>query len=967
MFGVPARLPGMKLATRCAVISVLAASAVLAGPTVSIPFVFQKNVGQVDQQVRYFGRTQGAVLWLVDSGAVLSLEQKDRRAVLRMDLEGARPHPAIEGTQPLAARANYFIGNDPAKWHKDIAQYGAVRYRDAYPGIDLVYRATGQTIEYDWIVAPGADPRQISMSFQGADEIRIDSSGDLLLRIGGSEIREKRPQIFQDGPGGQREIAGEFVRRGHKVGFEVAKYDPARTLTIDPVLQYATHLGGTGNAVDKSGDQALSVAMDATGNAVVAGVTFSTDFPTKTGLYQDPGAIINAFIAKLNPASSGGSSLVWSTYFGGTVQTDAEAVALDPQGNVYVTGITYASNIPIMSAFQSTTPNASTPHAFVAKLSSAGNQLVYSSFLGGVSTDVGYSIAVNASGNAWITGITNSSNFPIHGNAYDPNPHGTEDGFVTEVSADGTQLLYSSYLGGDYAVLYGITLDAKGNAYVVGYSQTGDFPIVNGYQTVYPSGAVRAGVVSEINPTVTPSLVYSTYLGGAMAGTILFTVSVDAKGNIYVGGRTASSEFPVTENAIEPLSFFPNQQIPGTTGVVAELNPSAQASAQLEYSTFLGGGAFDEVLGIGLDSNGHIVVGGTTESPNFPTTPDALQAVYTGVAVKGTYPNKGFLSVIDPTMTGTKGLVYSTFYGGQLADTLNGMGVNAAGTAAAIVGQAMSQDLFVTPSAFQPKLSTSLGDAFIATFNLAQSGPVLNSMVDAASFANNGNKFSPGELVTFFGLNLGPEALTGAELDQNGNLANALAGCQVLIDGTPAPLVYVQAGQVSAVLPYELTPDIGGGLNNYAQMVCNNIGGNLFEFSVVAASPAIFSATEMGTGQGAILNQDGSYNSASNPAAAGSIVQIFATGGGVLTPAGQDGRIENGPVSTIPTPVLPVTVTFGTTASPSISYAGVAPGDVDGILQVNAQVPSGLTPGNVPLVLNIGTYASPQGVTVAVK
>ena len=314
----------MRTYARCggyAVISLLMVSAGVAGPSLSIPFVFEKNAGQVDRQVRYFGRTQGAGLWLVDSGVVLGLDQKKRRAVLRMNLEGARPHPRIEGTQPLQGKSNYFTGSDPAKWHKDIGQYGAVRYQDAYPGVDLVFHASAQTIEYDWIVSPGADPRQIEMSFQGASEIRIDRSGDLVLRIGDVEVREKRPHIFQEAEVGRQEIDGRFVRHGRAVGFEVADFDRSKTLTIDPVLEYATHLGGSGNASDQAGDQALGVAMDSSGNAVVVGASFSTNFPTKTGLYQDPGAIINGFIAKLNPAGSLGPSIVWATYFGGSVRT----------------------------------------------------------------------------------------------------------------------------------------------------------------------------------------------------------------------------------------------------------------------------------------------------------------------------------------------------------------------------------------------------------------------------------------------------------------------------------------------------------------------------------------------------------------------------------------------------------------------------------------------------------------------
>jgi uncharacterized protein (TIGR03437 family) len=956
---------------RYLVLSILLASAAFAGPQLSIPFVFEKNAGQVDRQVRYFGRAQGAALWLVDSGAVLSVEQKNRRAVLRMKLEGARPHPRIEGNEPLAGKTNYFIGNDPTRWKRDIGQYGAVRYQDAYPGVDLLFHATAQTIEYDWIVSPGADPRQIRMSFQGASETRIDSSGDLVLRIGDVEVREKRPRIFQDGG----EVQGRFVRRGRAIGFEVSKYDRSRPLTIDPVLTYATYLGGSGNALNQIGDSAQGVAMDAQGNAIVVGWTASTNFPTQNSLYAASASDLTAFVTKVNPAATGSASLVWSTYLGGANGTNqGYAVALDSQSSIYVAGITEASDFPLMNPFQTSSGTGTTCVTvegnqagcflgFVTKFSSNGNEIVYSSFLGGTAgSNYPSAIAVDSTGSAWITGVTQSEGFPVAGNSIQRVLSSGQNGFVTKVIPDGSQLLYSTYLGGGKTDnLTGIAVDSAGNAYVAGWSESVNFPTVNAYQAALPSKSTVAGVVAKINPNVRPSLVYSTYLGGAGAGSSLNGIAVDSTGDIFVVGQTSSSSFPVTANAVQPGSALGFE-----ASVVAELNPTAQAAAQLEYSTYLTGGFLDGATSVALDPTGRIVVAGGA-SVLFPTTPDAFEASFGSGSSNSGYPTKAYLSIVDPTVAGLKGLVYSTFYGGTHSEALLGMGLNPAGTAATIVGQSSSRDLFVTPSAYQLGSSDQYGDVFIATFNFAQTGPTLAAMVNAASFAAPKDIFSPGEIVTLFGSNLGPSALVGAELDTTGHLASTLGGCQLLVNRIPAPLVYVQANQVSAILPYELTPLIGGSLTNYAQMVCNGIPGNVLEFSVAAAAPAIFSAASSGTGQAAVLNQNGSYNSASNPAAAGSIVTIFETGEGVLTPAGQDGHIETGALSTIPKPALPVTVTFGTTASPKITYAAVAPGEVDGLLQIDAEVPSGLAAGNVPIVVTIGTTPSQTGLTIAVK
>ena len=963
----------------CLVFCNLPVAAALAAPPVPIPFVFEQNAGQVDKQVRFFGRAPGAALWLTDSGAVLSVQRGDRRAVLRMRLKGARPHPGIEGTELLPGKSNYFTGRDPAQWRHDISQYAAVRYHEVYPGIDLVFHASSQIIEYDWVVAPGADPRAIRMSFEGARETHIDSTGDLVLRVGDVDVREKRPHIYQDG--GAQEIAGRFVQRGHAIGFDVAEYDPSRALTIDPILTYATVLGGNGNAKNQLGDVGEGVVMDAQGNAIVIGYTASQNFPTKSGAYVDGGALINAVVAKVNPSGPVGSaSLVWSTYLGGSRQTtQGYGVALDSLGNVYITGATQAPDFPLKNPFQ-TSFNATSSCtdsegnkgicflAFVTKLDAAGNELIYSSYLGGTAGEnFAYAIAVDSSGSVWVTGEAQGG-FPLVGNSIPTSPGSDHYGFISKVSPDGSELLYSTYLGA-LTTLQGIAVDSLGNAYVTGYTYSPTFPVANAYQASLPApSGLRSGVVAELNPGVEPSLVYSTYLGGTDEGGLLNAIAVDSHRNIFVGGRSAAITFPVTANAVQTAAALGPSGNTGTGAVIAELNPAAESSAQLEYSTFLTGSLLDEVDAIALDNNGHIVVGGWTESFTFPTTPDAFQPYYRGEIVDGVFPNKSFLSIIDPTVAGLKGLIYSTLYGGTFSETLAGMALDATATHAAITGTATSPDLFVTPSAYQLGLTNKYSNAFVAVFDLSQTGPTISAIVNAASFAPPKGNFAPGEIVTLFGSNLGPQTLAGAQLDQTGHLASTLAGCQLLVNRIPAPLVYVQANQAAAILPYELTPLINGNLINYAQMVCNGVGGNVFEFSAVAAAPGIFSATQSGMGQAAVLNQDGSYNSASNPAAMGSIVQIFATGEGVLmNPAGQDGRIETGGLSTIPTPMLPVTVTFGTTPSPNLTYAGVAPGEVDGLLQVNAQVPTGLTPGNVPLVLGIGSFSSPSGLTIAVK
>lgn len=947
--------------------------------------VFEKNAGQADPAVRFLGRNGHSTFWLTDSAAVLSIDGKGRRAVLRMAFDGAKRHPVIEGQQKLPGRSNYFIGRGASSWRTNVEQFAAVRYRDVYPGIDLLFHVRDRAVEYDWAITPGADVHRIQMSFEGADQLRIDSSGDLVASIGGVEIRERRPRAFQGADGESREVASRFVRHGREVGFETAAYDRSQVLTIDPVLVYATYLGGGGSASDPNvvnaiGDEAIGVAIDSQGNVIVTGQTESPNFPTKNGLFPTRTMLIDAFVTKFNPNASGGNSVIWSTYFGGTTDdTEAHAVAVDSQNNVYFTGLTFAFDFPVKNAFQSVyLPNTnclntttgkmdSCDEAFVTKINSAGNAIVYSSYLGGDGgQNVANRIAVSSSGLAWVTGVTQAPNFPVQGQYFQSNLHGTQNAFVSEVNADGSQLLFSSYLGGNSLdAADGIALDASGNAYVTGGTVSPDFPTTsNAYLPSKPSpSGLRTGFVSEINPNASPSLVYSTYLGGKTAGTLLLTVTVDAKGNIYAGGQTACTDFPITANAImNSTGALAN----ATIGVFAELNPNASGAAQLVYGTYLTGGFSDQVGGIAVDKSGRIVVAGNTKSPDFPTTSDTFQTYYGTVTSSG-FSNVLFLSVINPAMSGSKALAYSTLFGGSSGDILDAMALDSTGTVAALAGISFSNDMFVTPGAYQSKLNETLGNALIAVFNLSQTGPVITGMLNAASFDKTAAGFAPGEIVTLFGTGLGLQTIQTAALDSTGHLATTLAGCQLLVNNIPAPLVYVLATQVSAILPYELTPRDGTHLQNYAQMVCNGVPGNTFGFVAVPAAPGIFSAASSGIGQVAALNQDGSYNSSTNPAGQGSIVTIFATGEGVLTPTGQDGRIENGALATIPKAALSVSATIGGVVATSIPYAGVAPGEVDGLFQVNVQVPTGLTAGSVPIVLTIGKAPSQNNLTIAVK
>src|SRR5438477_4888670 len=535
------------------------------------PLHFEANRGQIHKNVRFLSRGPGYSLYLIAGEAVLVLskpnadtkrdsrstpEQGDaqtpvKAVALRMHLVGAAPKPPVSGLDELPGKANYFIGQDPAKWRTNVPTYAKVQYENIYPGIDLLYYGNQRQLEYDFVVAPGANPEKIVLGFRGADEFEIEARGELVLHTTGGDIRQHKPIIYQDIDGVRRDIAGGYVRKGvNRVGFEVAVYDASRPLIIDPVLSYSTYLGGRSNGPDCGcgNDEAFAVAVDDDGNAYVTGQTTSLDFPTTSGAFQTTRAFgKDVFITKLNPA---GSALVYSTYLGGNDFDAGNGISVDAGGNAYVTGTTKSTNFP-------TTPGAflSAPgFGFVTKLDPTGSTLVYSTYLD--PSTQGGGIAVDAQGNAYVTGQTGST-FPTTPGAFQPAfGGGPVDGYVMKLNADGSALVYSTYLGGSGIDSTGdIAVDAGGNAYVAGSTTSLNFPTTPGAFQPVPGSGSSNGFATNLDPTGS-SLVYSTFLGEGCAG-----LALDTQGNVYVTGQTGSTTFPTTPGAFHP--FFSGGGGPG--------------------------------------------------------------------------------------------------------------------------------------------------------------------------------------------------------------------------------------------------------------------------------------------------------------------------------------------------------------------------------------------------------------------
>jgi hypothetical protein len=668
---------------------------------------FEANVGQADAAVRYLAHGSGYALALTDSGASLRLQPGaagSPATVLQLELVGSNGTPTVLGLDQQAGHSNYLLGNDPSQRHTGVPLFGRVAYQQVYPGIDLVFYGNDQhQLEYDFVLHPGADPSQIDLRFDGANGLDVDAQGDLVLHLAGGDVVQHAPVVYQVVDGQRRPVTGAFVLQGNgTVGLQLGSYDAGRALVIDPVLTYSTYLGGSGE------DQTTGLAVDSTGSVYVTGFTGSSDFPTANP-FQPTNSFASIFVTKLNAAGS----LVYSTYLG-TGQENVGGIAVDAAGNVYLTGDTGETNFPTAgSPVQATFGGGGTfpRDAFVTKLNAEGNALVYSTYLGGSDDDLGLGIAVDAAGNAYVTGVTSSTNFPT-ANAVQPTfGGGFTNAFVAKLNAAGSALLYSTFLGGNNSERgQGIAVDTSGNAYVTGSTNSVNFPTANAVQPTF-GGDGDDAFVTKLNATGS-ALLYSTFLGGTSVdfGT---SIAVDAAGNAYVAGVTLSTNFPTTRGAFQES---------GGGGFITKLNAAGNA---LVYSTFLTNDNSANITGIAVDASGNAYVTGITSSTTFPTV-SPLQANYAGSLTNDV--QHGDAIVAELTATGNA-LVFATYLGGSDADIGQGIALDGSGNLY-VAGSTYSPD-FPTVNPLQANLAgaqlVGIGtavDAFVVRLAVVPSSPL---------------------------------------------------------------------------------------------------------------------------------------------------------------------------------------------------------------------------------------------------
>lgn len=729
----------------------------------ALPMSFEANKGQSDPRVKFLAHAPGYTLFLTDREVVLSLPANSpaqagdpvRQNPIRLRQEasgtpkpmhtvrlrfvGASKPAAIVGGDRFPGKTNYFIGSDPKQWHIDVPNYAAVKYRNLYPGVDAVFHGDNRRLEFDFNIAPGADPDAIALQVDGARNIRLNPTGDVLLRMDATrDVVMGRPHIYQQSAEGRHDIMGHYVLGDrNRIVFVLGPYDHAQQLIIDPTVDYATYLGGNGT------DYAEGIAVDSSGNAYVAGNTSSTNFPTTTDGYQPTCLDCKAgvsygegFVSKLSPD---GSSLIYSTYLSGAI---IFGIAVDSSGSAYVAGGVAAivesgsglPGLPVVNAFQSTN-HGTIENAFVTKLSPDGSSLDYSTYLGGSYSDEAFGIAVDSSGSAYVTGLTNSFGFPTEnpiqascdecgystGNLFDG------DAFVTKVSADGSSLVYSTYLGGSEEDSgQAIAVDSSGSAYITGLTQSIDFPTANPFQAANASILLTTtganAFVAKLNPGGS-ALDYSTYLGGADedygAG-----IAVDSAGSAYVTGFAQSHNFP-TMNPFQATMLGDNDAF------VTKFNVDGSS---LVYSTYLGGQSTTQGSSIAVDSFGNAYVTGSTTSNYFPvvdaTQPNCLScSSYTSA----------FVSQLNATGSA---LLFSTYLGGSNTNAAYGVALDPSGNAY-VAGLIKSTD-FPTMAPFQAANNGS-SNAFVAKYSFPSVTALTISPTTIASGTVN-SAFSP---VTF--------------------------------------------------------------------------------------------------------------------------------------------------------------------------------------------------------------------------
>lgn len=762
------------------------------------PLYFEKNAGQIESPALFVARgTESSVLLSPNEAQILVSKNSDAVTAPRsihLQLVGANPSAKISGGDAFSAKANYIIGNEPSQWHSGIPLFSNVRVDEVYPGVQVIYYGNQSAqLEYDFLLQPGVSPEQIRFRIGGADDVQVDAFGNLALKIDGEEIRQHKPVAYQESGGVRHAVTSAYqLHADGTIGFAIGQHDSKLPLTIDPVLDFLTYLGG------KKLEVGHAITIDGSGNIYVAGETLSTDLATlnpiqfgATNFSKFRGgnnAFGDAFVAKYDNSGV----LQFLTYLGGRNDDGALGIVYDPvSAAVWVTGFTDSTNFPLVNPVRSQltgqTKNAkSIPavDAFISELDPSGTSLLFSTYFGGDSIDEGTAIASDANGGIYVTGLTSSKNLPVTPvNAFQTQLAGQFDAFITKLSGTGGVYSneYTTYYGGtnaDYAT--SIAVDGNLNAWLTGITfstnlfVTSPLQLPPGVNPFFPDGYAftdlntetnkpkHSGVtlksdafVAELNASGTAMLL-SSYVGGSNDD-VGEQITIDNSGNIFVVGYTFSDNFPTNMTTATPTNFVPavtNQIVftsPGTNFISHPFVLKIVGGA-LDRSTAFGGNLGDQGRAIAVDANGLVYVTGSVASTNFFQQPTLVtnstvvlkhgqmvtnyfgivtnSPVYTNLSSTnstlklkhGGNTNDVFLLVLPSDLST---FYYTIQFGGLGRDEANGIALDPAGSAAFIIGTTTSFTNFTTLNAAQPlyggngKNNNRLSDAFVSKITLA--------------------------------------------------------------------------------------------------------------------------------------------------------------------------------------------------------------------------------------------------------
>jgi hypothetical protein len=708
----------------------------------SLPLMFEPNMGQADSEVAFLARGGGHSLKFDRTGVSITRGEH----VVKMAFRGGNAAPRVTGYQLQEGKASYFVGTQD-RWVRDIPLYAGVQYTEVYPGIGLVFYNNGDELEYDFSVAPGADASRITLSFEGAGEMRIED-GDLVVKTGWGELRHRKPRVYQVRRARRSDTTGRFVTKGaREAGFEVDAYDRGSALVIDPVLTYGTYIGGTG------ADQAYGVAVDSSGSAYVVGETWPINFP-KTAMFSSTTGNQDAFLIKLNPT---GTAVIFAAYFGGKSRDSARSVAVNAAGEAYVSGFTYSADFPkSLGGYRSSSLGQA--DVFAIRVDSSGSRLVYADLIGGAGDDFASGIVVDSAGAAYICGYSSSLAFPTTSGSFQAQfSGGTHDAFVVKLTANGAGLAYATYIGGSGNDLaHGVAVNSAGEVYITGFTDSPNWPVRTALFSVSRgSGDAFVAKLSSNGGAV----VFSTYLGGSQ-GDLVFALALDSSNNMYLTGTTLSNDFPVTPTAARRVNS-------GSYDVfVAKLNA---LGSEVLYSTYLGGEGVDQGSALAVDPAGRVIITGFTGSRWFPSA-NTLQTPAGG--------QDGFVAALDAA---TSSAYWASYLGGAGDDQMTGIALSPSGESY-ISGVTYSADFPTTAGSLMTRYSG--GDGVLVKLSAIWAPPPTAVSVTPASGSGAAQVFT-----VVYSDTQGYQDISQA-LFMIADNASGVAGCLVMWD-RPANRFYL--------------------------------------------------------------------------------------------------------------------------------------------------------------------------------